>query len=197
MNKTKITYFAILTLVIISIGSFSQTSFGQYSFINTTNFANYTSPVLGITLKVPTDWTVIDKENRFEDTIFQINPIDPNAEFYRLMIFDTNIDLEKLLHEMGLENYTKWGLNSMASNANVTIFEDVNMTKYKIGGYESGAFLYTTKYPNGNVTVVRDIGVDKDGDLFHITFQGPPETFDSPKSQELMNYILDSITFNK
>ena len=165
-----------ITTALISITSLSGHTFAAESDWKKVNevaetnsifnvtVANYTSQNLGISLKIPTDWTVFEKPNRYEVGLdFVAYPISPTDDFFRLILAKDNILLDRDVKSMGFENYTRSELPRIALRENVTWIEDVNMTKYKIDGYETSTYLHTSKMQDGNTTVVRPFYVNQDG----------------------------------
>lgn len=195
MNISKFLVIGFVSLsLVLFIGLLESSSAQNTSSLNGINFTNYTSPVLGITLEVPTDWTIIDKENRFEP----YTPLQIYSPHYEINIFQDVIEFNRAVADMGLENFTYDLIdNSVLDDGYSTLIEDVNMTKYKIGGFESASFLYVDPNISENQPVIREIFVNQDGHIWRIMIHGYVKTFDLDKDQELRDHILNSITFNK
>ncbi|MDN5844795.1 MAG: hypothetical protein L0H53_00800 [Candidatus Nitrosocosmicus sp.] len=191
MFKFLVIGFVTLTFAVVGI---DNTNAQNTSSLSGINFTNYTSPVLGITLEVPANWTITDKENRFQT----YDPLQIYSPHYQINIFDDTIEYNRAVADMGLENFT-YDLvdNSIWIDEYTQPIEDVNMTKYKIGGYETSSYLYLAFHSSEHLTVIRDIFVNQDGHIWRIMFQGSPETFDLDKGQEMRDHIVNSITFNK
>lgn len=200
--------FSIHYLIVYSYSQLDPTwkknGFG-YNFTNTiTNstihlvndkWINFTSLNLGISLDIPNGWIIEEKPNSYEVGIdFQTYSPEPK-DYFRLILAKDNVLLDKEVKQIGLSNYTDLQLPRIESRNNTFLIEGVDMNKYKVGGYETSTYLFTSQYQNGEPHVVRAFYVNQNGHIWYITYQGPPNSFDSPSNQQIMNHILKSIKF--
>jgi hypothetical protein len=77
-----------------------------------------------------------------------------------------------------------------------TLIEPTDVKKYKIGGERTGTFV--TKVDDGiSAFGLQNFFVINNGDGYLFGFRASTETFDEPKSQNIMNKIIYSFLFLK
>jgi hypothetical protein len=156
-------------------------------------FSNHTSEKYRIQFQYPSNWQVIEKTNRFDEssdiritnptplaliTISYVpEPIMPGA-------FRTSVD--ELVKTLTTYDYTK----------EQKVIEDP--TFLTIDGQEAATFLFTSKdkYDDNAITIGDQAWLVNNIDhSYVISFLAPPTSFDSPENTQIRDRFIKSINF--
>jgi len=174
----------VIITSVFFIGLIYQSSYAQI------DWKNYTSEKYGISLQVPVNWNITEKQNRF------INPngalletTNPSSDWQWLGIQDIPL-MNQTVNERGLLGTISIMMQVAINNDN-TLIEGIDMTTYKIDGHRTGTFLVA----NNNFVDKTFMLQVNNGDGYMIRYQNTPELFDSPESREILNKMINSINF--
>ena len=173
-----ITLVAILGILLSSM---------QLSNAQQMEWKNYTNDRLQISFEYPSNWTIEEKENRFEE--------GPEVVVYNgLENFKVvgSFPLEQALKVVGFQTGAYLIKNGMAGENFGTLIEDMNFNKYNISGKETGSFLYVTKTDTELELPTEVFLINNESDIVGIGYQNTKDQFDSPISQTIKKHIINS-----
>lgn len=175
-----------------------STAFGQTDTIEnsannstSTNWSMYTSDNVGVSFNYPSEWDVIEKENRFDVTAADVLVSGDNADF-AVKIIDRTED--RPLKSYALLSSTKMLEDALSQNSDTAVIEHSSTEKYKVGGEKAGSFLLG--FDKGGIpSGMQNLIVFHEGDGYMLSFIAPSQTFDSSETQGLLNKIIESFNF--
>jgi hypothetical protein len=174
------------TFMLIAITFASMSLFNSYSYgIEWKNYSNDK-----ITLQIPSNWNVTEKQNRFEDPsgtdLTIVNPLNENQSFTftdHLYIMAKDISLRGLEQSMFMRA-------DLYEFEGAKIVEGPDLSRFNISGYATGTITaYDEEYQN----VIQDYIVDRDRKASLISYSNSVEDFDSSESQDILTKIISSI----
>lgn len=184
----------------ITFGTFPETLEPSYEVENSTetrNYFPYSNQQLGISFEYPSNWDVEEKTNRFSDAPADVEVHNGLNSFkYQLDRTDVGesdfIDLE-LMADMAQKSLTK--------TQETNLVKGVDMDKYQIDGKDTATFLIKTErsfgensYSNSDYATQVFV-IDNENRFDLIMYQNTVTDFDTPKSQEILNHMLNSFQF--
>lgn len=174
--------YILTILAVLSIGLVYQNSYAV-------EWVDYTSEKYGLSLQVPSNWDIVEKQNRLTQTNSpELTVTNPENKINRLTFQDLSY-MNPQFDLLGLETMTVMMSNSFIKGGS-TLIENVDMDQYEIDGQETGTFL-TVK----NIVADRTFMVENDDNGYMIRYQNFAGLFEDPESQEIMNHMIESIKF--
>ena len=152
-------------------------------------YSNYTSEKHRIAFQYPTDWTVDEKTNRFQEqapiTITDNAGTTQISVLHRFLGFNVT-DIGAMTNE-----YYNTGL-SKSGNYDVRLIEPIHLLN--IDNHSAASFVAAGD--RGEETGATQIWmVAVDNQVYSFVFVSTPDTFDSPESTEIRNHFINSVNF--
>lgn len=151
---------------------------------------NYNSTICKISVEYPANFTIIEKQNRFDQRLlFQIVNDEPRVNFM------VNCAESKQIFPVVLASYVE-ELKYELVGYDEFLIEDTNMSKWKMDNKTTGSFVYGTTNANTYITyAIETLYTYHDKKDILISYMSKAEDFDIPKMQDLQKRMIDSIRF--
>ncbi len=161
--------------------------------INGLIWKTYTNDKLGISFEYPSDWILEEKANRF----YNLPDVTVYSGLNSFSFLDHKKSIDDMLSYMSFDAVAIEGSSIFAQGEGKNIIEEVNTSKYKIDGKDTATFLYTFDNDLGYKIADQTFFVNINNMIYMLSYQNAVSDFDTPKSQEIMNHIINSFHFTQ
>lgn len=191
-----ITIFTVGMLYVLSNSSLNTASatLEIQNSTGTMSYVPYTDSKIGISFEYPSNWTLDPKTDRFSTG----PDLEVSRGFNSFKVVDHEDRLEDSIKFFDLEFVAENAETSFLKEPGARSIEGVDTDTYKIDGKDTASFLYATKEPILGIDfdfAQQIFMVNNDGHVVTFGYQDTVSKFDTPKSQEMMNHIINSIKF--
>lgn len=175
----------------------SSSGYGQQQSVT---FQNFVSNKGNFSIDYPGSWIVREK-NRFDD------PSEHDLRIYQGEKGDNpeysypkwKVNFEKSNTNVSRETELQFGSTSeLLSQFTIKVIEPVSLTKYKVGGEQTGSYVIGYRGKDTGLNVGEQVLVTKhSGSLYVFSFQAYGEEFDSPELTNIREHMINSIKWTR
>jgi hypothetical protein len=127
---------------LLVVSEITNSSEIENSVLNAIEWKTYSNEIVGISFNYPSNWDVVEKENRF-DTGPDVTVSEGLTKFFVMKLDEDGNDAMKLF---GLADATKFMEGGETEDdIDSTVIEKTSLTKHEIGGEKTGSFLIKTE----------------------------------------------------
>lgn len=183
-----IAFIATLWITLISLFNTSESVPLQYS--------DYTSTKYHITFQYPSDWTVNEKTNRFEEGADIKISIDHPGRPQMTIDYTENLLSEYRNHD--IENAVRELQNRFTSDFSYDYRMIEQPTFLAIDNVKTGTFVFTFKAKDISdpITGAMQLWLTYVGNsAYLLNFISTPDTFDSAENEEMRSRLISTIRF--